>query len=269
MKEQLSSEALVVSMRPVRDNDQLVTFLTKNEGLLQATLFGGRKSHLRNFVLQWNSGTLFYNKGKKPFITIEDFVVENYHSSVYTNITKLRLCSACEEIVIASKSIATSESYWKWVIGFIDGLDLCNSDYSCVTAFLRFVWRYLYLMGQQPDLSVCQECGSPLIKNKLAPSGDIQLTAACQSDSDFVFYDKSEHEFLCRSCAISLKKGNLVKLSITAVSYLDAVMSCDYKITQTIRLNKSVVGELYSFLVALIEEACESRIYSLNGLKLY
>lgn len=272
MKEQFSSNAIVIGMDPISENNQLVYFLTENDGLLRATLYGGRKSHLKNYILQWNSGILTYTKSKKDFLTVIDFDVNNFHNSITDNITKLRLATACQEIVINTKSIATGEDYWKWVIGFINGLDLCTTKYGCVTAFLRFVWRYLYLMGMQPDITTCANCKKSIFNNTCAldssNTDNINVNNQTADNFDFVLYNKSEHEFLCSNCATQCEDPNTVRLSITAASYLNSIMNCDYKTTQTTKLSNDVILELYNFLIFLIEEACEKPIYAIQSLKI-
>ncbi|HAH63672.1 MAG TPA: hypothetical protein DCL73_16425, partial [Treponema sp.] len=53
------TQGFVFSIRPQGENNSSVGFMTKDAGLVYATLYGGPKSRLRSLVSQWNSGTVY------------------------------------------------------------------------------------------------------------------------------------------------------------------------------------------------------------------
>lgn len=250
------TNAIVLMIQPVRDIDYSVDLLTEDLGLVKARLYGGGKSHLRNFVLPWNSGELTYKITKKTFYSIEDFSINNYHQSISKSLEKIIIACACEEIITYTKVETDCKRFWDMTMGFIDGLDVCKTTYSCITAFYRFLWRYLSLLGLQPEIKNCANCGESFLldnnKDKSAPN---------------IYYDKTEHQFLCEKCGAIVDSNNTIPISHEALNYLNLTMNATYKTTQGILLSASSQKQLSHILFSMIEDACGRQLLSLKNFK--
>lgn len=239
------THAIVLSIRTVQESNGLVRFLTKEMGVVDATLFGGHKSHLRSLVSPWNSGILYLNEDKKKFLRVSDFDVQNYHISFREDISKMWMVSACAQIILKTQDIP-SDKFWLTISGFVDGLDLCKTRYECTTGLLRFLWRYLALMGLQPDIARCASCQKSLLTSQ---SGAV--------------YDRSEHSFLCKDCV----GGDFAEFAVSAegVRYLDAVNTLRPGDVRAIRLSDASIAQLRSILFYLIQEVVGSKIDALQS----
>lgn len=66
MNRSSQTPALVLTIKPLGENNSSVTLLTPQNGIVYATLYGGPKSKLRSLVAQWHSGQVWlYNNSEK------------------------------------------------------------------------------------------------------------------------------------------------------------------------------------------------------------
>ena len=67
MQRSYYTKAIVLNLKETGENNNSVTLLTPDKGIVYATLYGGPKSKLRSLVAQWHSGTvwLYDNPEKK------------------------------------------------------------------------------------------------------------------------------------------------------------------------------------------------------------
>ena len=97
--------ALIFSVKPSKENQSTVCFLSQNEGISFATLYGGSKSRLKSLVSPWNSGTIYLSKSNTgSFFKINDFEPLKYHLSFREDIYKFLAASMAAEIVILKMS---------------------------------------------------------------------------------------------------------------------------------------------------------------------
>ena len=147
------TKAIVLNLKETGENNNSVTLLTPDKGIIYATLYGGSKSKLRSRVAQWHSGTVWlYENAEKKQTKISDFEVENYHTTFGQNLFKMYAASLAAELAIKTKCAGSSEQCHTLVQGFFDGMELCDEEQSRL-GLIRFLWRYLELMGVQPDAS--------------------------------------------------------------------------------------------------------------------
>ena len=57
-------EALILSVRNTGENNRIVSYLTKDEGILTSVLYGGPKSKLRSLVSTFNYGIFIFTMTK-------------------------------------------------------------------------------------------------------------------------------------------------------------------------------------------------------------
>jgi DNA repair protein RecO (recombination protein O) len=101
MNRNFSTEAIILSIKSSGENNSTVTLLTKSNGILYATLYGGPKSKMKSLVTTWNSGVIYlYENPTVKGLKITDFDVKNYHSSFSQNLFKLWAASLVAEISI-------------------------------------------------------------------------------------------------------------------------------------------------------------------------
>ena len=58
--------------------------------------------------------------------------------------------SLSAEIAIKTRCAGSPDQCFKLILGFLDGMELCDEEQSRL-GLIRFLWRYLALMGVQPE----------------------------------------------------------------------------------------------------------------------
>lgn len=242
MPKQVVSQATVISIKPSGENNYSVTFLTQKEGILYATLYGGPKSKLKSLVSPWNSGTAYFSITNNHSYKISDFDVKTYHLSFRESLLKFWQASLAAEIIIKTKCGGSPEKCWALVNGFLDGLDFCSEDEQCTAGLLRFLWRYLNLLGLQLDTEFCCNCGEKL--------------------TSYGFYNSSENGFSCQVC--NQNKTSLL-LDQKGLIYLNAISKLSPKEVRNTPLSSDSVSLLKQLLYYLIENATGSQLTCLKN----
>ena len=151
MQRSYYTKAIVLNLKETGENNNSVTLLTPDKGVIYATLYGGPKSKLRSLVAQWHSGKIWlYDNPEKKQTKISDMEVSNYHETFGQDLFKMYAASLAAEIAIKTRCAGSPEQCYKLVLGFLDGMELCDEEQSRL-GLIRFLWRYLALMGVQPE----------------------------------------------------------------------------------------------------------------------
>ncbi len=244
--------ALIISVKPAAENRSSVQILTEKEGFIYATLYGGTKSKLKSLVSPWNSGILYLSKSNNSQnLKISDFEVKNYHLSFRTDLYKNLASSMALEIVLKTKCGGTYEKAWYLLNGFLSGLDLCQEKSQAELGFLRFLWRYLNLLGVIPELTVCSECASTFL------------------NTDFVYFLHSEQNFVCRKC-FSYKAPNekfYFKIQENTLKYLNNILTLKPSLVRNIPITAENLTEMKQFIFYLVENVCPEKLKTLQMAK--
>lgn len=259
MNRSSSMQALVLAIKTLGESNSSVTFLTPERGIIYATLYGGPKSKLRSLVSLYNSGKLWiYETPEKKQIKITDFEVLNFHSSFTQNLFKLYAASLVSEIAIKTHCAGSNEECFKYLSGFLDGMDLCNEEQSRL-GLMRFLWRYLILLGVNPDVEVCEHCGKTL-----------QATNDSKFDMyNFSYYNRIDGNILCGECAKSSFSQNdfstfLIPLSFTVINYLQALTKLTPAEVRQIRIDKSAYEQIRELIFFLIGKNIEQKLNTIE-----
>lgn len=249
----LSEKATVLQVRQQGENNRSVTILTPDEGVLWATLYGGPKSKLRSLVSAFNTGEIYLYKDKtKNSCKITDFDVKSYHPSFNENLFKSYAASFGAEIIIKTQCAGSPESAFYLYNGLLDGMEMSNES-QCRLGLVRFLWRYIGLLGVKPDTSVCCQCGKSLLAGESRPNG-INFKAS---------YSVYGNGFVCGDCAAASEKSFL--LSGESLLYLEAVSKAKPKAVRQMQISRQSMTELKDFCYYLIQSACGVRFLSLES----
>lgn len=253
-----STDAIVFSVKPLGENNSSVRLFTP-QGILYATLYGGPKSRLRPRVSVWNSGTAWlYTNEQNGSIKISDFDVKNYHLSFRGDLFKNFAAAIAAEIVIKTNAAGSAEKCFHLTSGFLDGLEIADASQSR-SGLIRFLWRYLELLGIQPDAENCAVCGKAFA-NDSADAGD--------SAGAGVSYELSENGFVCAECheanGVVLDDRPLF-LTREAVNYLASVSNMTAAQSRALHLSNNAESELKRLLFFLIEQTCGTKLKTLES----
>ena len=247
MNRSRSTQALVLSLKPSGENNSTVTLLVPEGGVIYTTLYGGPKSRLRSLVTQWNSGIVWlYDTPEKNQTKITDFEVRNYHSSFSQNLFKFYAASLAAEIAIKTRAAGSPAPCFQLVNGFFDGMELCNEEQSRL-GLIRFLWRFLELMGLQPPVHACGMCGTSFLDAKFAADGKS-------------YYNINENNFICSECG----EGNF-SLNNSALQYLAALSVLTPPEARKLQIDKEGFEQIKQIIFFLIENSIEQKLNSIES----
>ena len=251
MNRSSSTSAIVLSLRPLGENNSSVTLLTPESGIDYAVLYGGPKSRLRSLVAQWNSGKAWlYENPEKNQIKISDFEVTNYHTSFSQYLYKSFAAALAAELTIKTRCGGSSEQCFHLVSGFLDGMELCNEEQSRL-GLLRFLWRYLELLGIQPSSHACCSCGKIFLDTQFAPNS-------------ISYYNGIENSFICPDCCQYVNGENMLKVGFDAVKYLSALSVLTPSEARKLTIDEEIYGQVKQLVFFLIENSIDQKLNSIE-----
>ena len=183
MQRSFSSPALVLRVRSSGESNREAVFLSAEEGLLSATLFGGPKSRLRSHVSPFNSGILWtYRDPAKDFRKVSDFDVQSWRPGLRELFERSNTASLIAGAILESHgSGGMFSKAFALANAALDALE--SADESCCDRLLiHFLWNWADLIGNRgADLRYCTSC-------------------ACEFTGDTVIWFIPGEGFLCKNC---------------------------------------------------------------------
>lgn len=240
--------ALILTSRQLGETNRMITFLTPAEGVQQAVLYGGRKNKLRALVSPWHRGMIWlYTDPVKNSTKITDFDAQSYHTDIRMNLDKTWAASVCSEIIIKTEAAGEFAQCWYLANGFFDGLELCREQ-DTQAGLLRFIWRYLGLLGQQTDCRHCIRCE--------------EVLDTAGSRYGVSYYSPSENGFICGDCCTPHE--NTIIIEHESRHYLASLTDLSPAAARAIPLSPQMFQELRQLLFILISSVCGGRLKSLE-----
>lgn len=258
MNRSVITRALVLTIKPLGENNSSVTLLTENNQIVYATLYGGPKSKLRSLVSQYNSGKIWlYENPEKNQIKITDFEVSNYHTSFGQNLFKIYAASLAVELVLKTKAAGGQDDCFKYICGFLDGMDLCTEEQSRV-GLIRFLWRFIILLGVQPNVDECGQCEKKFINPKFELNG-------------LSYYNSIENCFICSDCTGNIINGEsniqrsfYMPVHNTALYYLNGITNLSPAEARQLKINQESYEQLKQIVFFLIEKNVGQKLNSIE-----
>lgn len=266
MSRDTSTDALVLATQIQGENNRTITLLSPETGVYYATLYGGAKSKMRSLVSPFNRGKIWlYTDASKHTSKITDFDVTRYHLTFRESLFKSWAATLAAEVVIKTKCAGSPAECWRLTNGFLDGMELSDENESRL-GLIRFIWRYLGLLGVRPRTDHCIWCGTSLIAKTLT-------TASLHALEERAEYDETGNGFVCMDCLAGSrpddeafrtfgKKHLLGKLSLT---YLTAVSSLEPKAVRALSVDSIALSEMKGLCYHLLEEAAATKLSALQS----
>ncbi len=242
-------QAIILTITPQGENNRRICVLSSDMGLFYATLYGGPKSKLRSLVQPFNAGKLWiYNDALKKSIKITDFEVTDSHINIHTNLYKIWTVNFACEILLKTHCAGDEKKAFTLFCAFTNGIDKCD-DKESLLGTIRFLWRYLALLGIQPDISQCSHCKSNLLNKNC-------------------YYLPAYSEMVCEDCFKSLyfntEKMLCFPLNKNSVLYLSAINELSPGKVRSLLIDSQTVYELKQFTFYLIEQAVTSKLKTIE-----
>ena len=248
MNRNSETEATVLALKQVGEQNRLVTLFVPKDGVITAMLYGGPKSKLRAMVSPYHRGRIWlYTDTVRNSCKISDFDVQNFRPGIRESLFKTWAASLCAELVI--KTYARGESTYKLVQGFLDGLDIAQEQQAKL-GLLRFLWRYQCELGLQYNTATCIQCGALLSGFK--PE---ERAVPLQSGGGF----------LCPDCYRAAKDTALINsVSIEGILYLQAIENASPQEVRLLKISQNTFSSLQGFLFERTNKTADNHLKTLE-----
>jgi DNA repair protein RecO (recombination protein O) len=180
MSRSFTFQALVLKTLNSGESNREAWFLTAEEGIVRATVFGGPKSRLRSHVAPFHRGTLWiYRDPVRDSRKVTDFDVQSWRPGLRELYERAMAAGAVADTVLAAHG---GGGDWEEALGLadrvLDALEKADQE-GCVRVFLRFLWKWAAFLGLRPEPACA--CGAPA--------------------DGLLWFDRRKGVFLCPSCA--------------------------------------------------------------------
>ncbi len=239
----LKTDGLVVRQVNYKDNDQILTVLTKEHGLMTLKARGvrSRSSRLKGAcqLLAYSEFTVFENRG---FHTIDEANAIQMFPELRTDIELLSLASYFAQVAeVLSQEDMPNPELLSLTLNALYAL--CRRLCTPVLVKAAFELRAACLGGYTPELSGCAVCGDPE-PDRFDVRGGILCCASCSAGEGL---------------RLPVSPG-----SLAAMRYL---VSCDAKRLFSFRLEGRAVKELCDLTETYLQTQLERGFYTLDFYK--
>lgn len=277
MNRNYQSEAVVLSISSLGENNSLVTLLTKDRGIVKACLYGGPKSKLKSLCAQFHTGKVWiYETPEKNQNKISDFEVSKYHDSFSENLFKNYAALLAAELVIKTECAGGGDNIqniWNLLGGFYDGLELSNEEQG-KAGLIRFLWRFVHLSGLLPDTEECESCGKSFVSSSV--SGNAELSEKIrlvqemfgtpqphEVKSNTVYFNSYSSAFICEECAKGTQ-GAKTPLSMVGLKYLSAIINEPPSVSRYMPLDQNSYFQIKTIVFDLAEKCASGPLNTLK-----
>lgn len=237
-------QAIILNITPQGENNRRICALSSDMGLFYATLYGGPKSKLRSLVQPFNAGKLWiYNDEAKKSIKITDFEVLDCHISLHTSLYKIWTANLACEVLLKTHCAGDEKKAFTLFSAFINGIDRCEEK-EAMLGTVRFLWRYLALLGVQPEIELCEHCKSNVLSKNCCYIPGTGL--------------------LCSDCSNLPENTLYFPLSSNALVYLASINELSPGKVRALTIDSQSVYELKQFTFYLIEQAVASKLKTIE-----
>jgi DNA repair protein RecO (recombination protein O) len=191
MSRNLTCQALTLRVRPSGESNREAWFLTAEQGLLKATVYGGPKSRLRAYVAPFHEGKLWiYHDPVRDSNKVSDFDVQSYRQGIRELWERAMAADAVAETILSSQGGGGNWPIALRLAGAV--LDAINTaaEKVCPRLAVYFFWHWARILGVRPDLSSCSSCSCEVRRE------------------DVLWYFVRKEAFYCEKCAREKRADN-------------------------------------------------------------
>jgi len=159
MRRSFTYSAITLRVKQSGESNREAWFLTAEEGVIRATVFGGPKSRLRARVAPFHEGELWvYYDPVRDSRKANDFDVRSYRPGIRELYERAMTADAAAETILAS---CGGGGNWtdaaQLTSGFLDALNDADAALCCRLG-VYFLWHWAEILGVRPDLATCTLC---------------------------------------------------------------------------------------------------------------
>jgi hypothetical protein len=152
MSRHSSSPALVLRLRQFGESNREAFFITPQDGIVRAAVYGGPKSKLRAYVAPFQTGTLYlYRDGVRESNKVTDFDVVNWRPGIREGLERSLTAAAIAEAVLATGGGGSEPlAAYNLANESLDALHEAAPE-ACDRILVYFLWHWLDILGLRPE----------------------------------------------------------------------------------------------------------------------
>ena len=238
MSRSYSCIALCLRVKPSGESNREAWFLSAEEGIFRAMVFGGPKSKLRSLVAPFHEGMIWvYRDPVKDSRKITDFDVNAWRPGLREMYERTLAADA-----IAGTVLATHAGGGNWG----KALELASQSLDCMEKadertykriLLHFLWAWIGFLGLGPELKFCAICAC-----------DIPLDG-------ILWYDPKEASLYCKNCRSLKSSDTEITLGPGARRWLMTIGEKSFYQAQNITLDNASFSQARVFVLNILGEA--------------
>lgn len=201
----LNTQGIVIREQTLKENDRIISVLTKNHGVIKAYVFGAKKIQSKmSASTQLFAFSDFGFNNKNGFYTVEHAMPKEMFFELRNDIESLSLAQYFAQL--EEEFAPSSENGEEFLRLMLNCLHiLCKKKRSLSQLKSVFELRILCLSGYMPDIMMCKKCG--------------------KYEDSTMFFNKTDTTLCCKDCY----EGNGVALDIGVVQAMRHICYSDHE----------------------------------------
>ena len=247
MPRSFTYSALTLRLKPSGQSNREAWFLTAEEGLVRATVFGGPKSRLRAQVGPFHEGTLWiYHDPVRDSRKVSDFDVHSYRPGIRELYERAMTADAVAETILASHG---GGGGWpdaaKLAGSVLDALDGADAA-LCSRLGVYFLWHWSGVLGVRPELGICASCFCEMRREE----------TLCYSAGNLS----------CENCVRKEAPPSVIRISPGARLWLTGIESLPPSALARVTLDAPSLEQARALSKAVLAGALERRLATWEGI---
>ena len=177
----MNTQGIVIREQTLRENDRMISILTKDHGVVRAYVFGAKKlgGRLSSSTQLFAFSDFSLNK-KNDFYTVEHATAKDVFFELRSDIEAISLAQYFAQL--EEEFASSSESNSEFLRLMLNSLHIiCKKARPLSQVKAVFEMRIMCLAGYMPDILMCSGCG--------------------KYEDDTMFFDFSKTTLLCKNCS--------------------------------------------------------------------
>lgn len=215
-----NTDAVVLKIVKTGESDRLITFLTKDRGILKAFAKAAdrpkNKLHMSSNLFCWGNFTFY--EGSKALRVTECDLEETFYS-LRNDIKKLALAQYFNELLMEAAPVeAPAEDFLRLYLNTLYFLSEDKKDAHILKPL--FELRLISIAGYMPNLIACSNCG--------------------EFETDTMYFDFSDGELYCENC----KKTGAYPYPLDVISAMRHIVFSPLQKLFTLKASKDTLSSL-------------------------
>jgi DNA repair protein RecO (recombination protein O) len=251
MSRDFTCHALTLRVKASGESNREAWFLTAEEGLLKATVYGGPKSRLRAYIAPFHEGKLWiYHDPVRDSNKVSDFDVQSFRQGIREVWERAMAADAIAETILSSQGGGEN---WQEAVKLAGAvLDTLNeaAAKACPRIAIYFLWHWAHILGVRPDLSTCASC-------------------SCEAKrEDVLWYFARKEVLLCEKCSTGIKEdfSPLLRAGCGARLWLKEIESLPPAALERVTLDEPSLEQAKALSQAILAAALGRRLPTWNGI---